>query len=179
MVFLEMEAFSYPFIFPYYYKMRNTITFFHKLAEAGAFISLLCMILSVVIQVFARLFLPSAPNWTEEAARIFFIYMVAFGAGLGIRSDAFVKLDIIRNMIQAKYYIQLQIVICTAIMAFSGFLTYYGWQFTLLGWHEKSPALLVNMTVVFFSMPLMMLSLFLFTLEQLVYLIKIKNNPPA
>ena len=157
--------------------MRNTLSFIHKLAEAGAFISLLCMILSVVIQVFARFFLPSAPNWTEEVARIFFIYMVAFGAGLGIRNDSFVKLDIIRTMIQPKNYMRLQRIICAMVTLFCGFLTYHGWQFTLLGWNERSPALLINMTVVFFSMALMMFSLSLFTLEQFIYLLKVKNNP--
>ena len=42
-------------------------------------LGLIGFIVSVMIQVIARTFLPTAPNWTEEAARYLFIYMVAFG----------------------------------------------------------------------------------------------------
>ena len=39
----------------------------------------------------------SAPAWTEEAARMCFLYVVAFGAGLAVREGAFVKVDVIQR----------------------------------------------------------------------------------
>ena len=50
-------------------------------------IGLVGFIGSVLIQVTARTFLPTAPNWTEEAARFLFIYMVAFGGNAAVITD--------------------------------------------------------------------------------------------
>ena len=44
----------------------------------------LAFCICVLIQIISRNLLPSAPSWTEEAARYTFIYMVAFGCGVAI-----------------------------------------------------------------------------------------------
>ena len=37
----------------------------------GTFLSTLGFVLAILLQIFARLFLATAPSWTEEAARVF------------------------------------------------------------------------------------------------------------
>lgn len=147
--------------------MKKILLLLDGCAKAGTFMSLLGMILAVIIQVVSRLLLPSAPNWTEEVARIFFIYMVAFGAGLGIRTDAFVRLDFLQYYLGARIYRLLQLASTLSIFLFSALMVYYSWQFTILGLSERSPALLISMAFVFFSMELMMVSVMLFSATQL------------
>ena len=152
--------------------MRKLINLFHKIATYGAFMSMLGMIAAVTIQVVARFMLPSAPNWTEEAARIFFIYLVAFGVAIGLRDNAFVKLEILRNYLSEKAQQKLQTIIFTSIFLFSLAMIYYSFLFLQLGFREQSPALEISMGIVFASLPLMMLSIALLSLEQIFLLLQ-------
>lgn len=152
--------------------MRKLINIFHKIATYGAFLSMLGMIAAVTIQVTARFLLPSAPNWTEEAARIFFIYLVAFGVAIGLRDNAFVRLEILRNYLSERAQRRLQMIIFCGIFLFSLVMIYYSFLFLQLGFNEQSPALEISMAVVFASLPLMMISIALLSLEQIFLLQK-------
>ena len=63
-------------------------------------IGLVGFIGSVLIQVTARTFLPTAPNWTEEAARFLFIYMVAFGGNAAVITDEYVGVEMLTEFLQ-------------------------------------------------------------------------------
>ena len=130
-------------------KLKKFIDF---VVEIGVLLSFTGMILTVVIQVFTRFFMYSAPAWTEEVARTFFIYAVAFGAGLAIRDNSYVYLDYFIDKFSAstKYYTQL--VIRVIILLFGILLFYYSMQFVQLGFVETSPALEIKMSLVFSSM---------------------------
>ena len=56
----------------------------------------------VLIQIISRNLLPSAPSWTEEAARYTFIYMVAFGCGVAILKDEFVFVEFLKDALEAR-----------------------------------------------------------------------------
>ena len=123
-----------------------------KIVEAGVIISLTAMILSVVVQIFTRFFMDSAPHWTEEAARIFFIFSVAFGAGLAIRDHSYVLLDYFQNKFNSRTKERIQFTIHGIIMLFGVLILYYSIPFIQLGYLETSPSLQINMSYVFSSM---------------------------
>ena len=64
-----------------------------RLLKIGTVLSTVGILVAVTIQAFCRLCLPSAPAWTEEAARFFFLFSVGFGAPLALRDQAFVRVD--------------------------------------------------------------------------------------
>ncbi|MEM1124879.1 MAG: TRAP transporter small permease subunit, partial [Bacteroidota bacterium] len=68
--------------------------YFTKFLKYGTLISTYGLIGSVLLQIFARFFLTNTPAWTEEASRLFFIYAMAFAAGLALKSDEYVALDL-------------------------------------------------------------------------------------
>lgn len=73
----------------------------------------------VLIQIISRNFLPSAPSWTEEAARYTFIYMVAFGCGVAVLRDEFVFVEFLKDMLEVKGQHRnnkLIRIFCTAVM---------------------------------------------------------------
>lgn len=156
--------------------MIKLINVFHRISSFGAFISMLGMVAAVGIQVVARFLLPSAPAWTEEIARIFFIYLVAFGVGIGIKDNAFVKLELIRNYLSDKTHRKLQVFMLFTILLFSISMFYYSFLFMMVGLHEKSPAIEISMGFVFFSILILMFSAAIFSLEQLLLLSQSKNK---
>ena len=85
-------------------------------------IGLIGFILSVLVQVVARTFLPVAPNWTEEAARFLFIFMVATAGNAAVLSDEYVGVEMLQEMFSAKVQKIFKLVIFAVMLAFSAFV---------------------------------------------------------
>lgn len=154
----------------------NHIRLTYRLFSAGAILGLAAMIIVVAIQIFFRFFTESAPHWTEEAARIFFIYSVAFGTGTAIRRGDFISLNLIQKYLSPRHDKLLQILTDIVVIVFSVIMTIYSLAFTGLGLDERSPALEIPMALVFFSMVIISLSIAIFSLEHLVRLIRGTNT---
>jgi TRAP-type transport system small permease protein len=144
----------------------------YKLFNAGALISLGAMIIIVALQVFTRFFMESTPHWTEEAARMFFIYSVAFGTAIGIKNGDFVKLNLIGKYLSSRNDRLLNIFVDLTTIAFALILILHSIKFVKLGMDELSPALEITMGFVFLSITIIGLSIVFFTLENLFHLIK-------
>lgn len=148
----------------------------YKLLATGALISLASMIIVVGLQIFTRFFLESSPHWTEEAARIFFIYSVAFGTAAGLRNGDFIKLNLIGRYLSPVAERLLQLFTDVIILAFSVILIISSIRFVGLGLDEQSPALEIPMGFIFFSIVIIGLALFIFTLETLYNSLKGNNH---
>ncbi len=132
--------------------MKKYIT---KFLKYGTLISTYGLIASVLLQIFARFFLPKAPAWTEEAARLFFIYAMAFAAGLAIKSKEYVALDLIAERLSPKLKKGLGFLVQALTLLLFGVLAIYALKFVQLGVPESSPSMKISMSVAFFSMFLM------------------------
>jgi TRAP-type transport system small permease protein len=152
------------------------IRLINRLFATGALLSLGSMIIVVGIQVFARFFMESTPHWTEEAARIFFVYSVAFGTGTGIMKGDFVRLDLIGRHLPVRAERSLNLITEITVTIFSLILIFSSLQFLLLGLDEKSPALEISMGFVFFSMVIAGLAILIFTLVNICRIIKGTNQ---
>ena len=153
-------------------KIKKYVDFF---VESGVIISLIGMILSVVIQVFTRFFLESAPHWTEEAARIFFIFAVAFGSGLAIRDHGYVQLDYFLDKFHANTKSRIQVIIHGVILFFGILISFYSINFIHIGSSETSPSLQINMSFVFSSMFILGILVVYYSVIELVVKTKQKN----
>lgn len=138
-----------------------------RLFKTGAVLSLTLMIVVVGIQIFARYFLKTSPAWTEEAARILFIYAVAFGTGTGIRNGDFIRLDLIDKFLPERIKHWLDLMTDIFILIFAGLLFSGSIAFIKLGMDESSPALEISMGFVFISMAVIGLAIIVFTLDHL------------
>ncbi|MGF1586678.1 MAG: TRAP transporter small permease [Bacteroidales bacterium] len=150
----------------------KSIRIIDRLFMAGAVFSLVSMIIVVGVQVFFRFFIESTPHWTEEAARIFFIYSVAFGTGTGIRNGDFISLDLIGRYLSSKKNRLLQIITDVSVILFSIIIGVSSIRFVGYGLDESSPALEISMGIVFFSMVIISLGIAIFTFEHLLRLIR-------
>ncbi len=123
-----------------------------RFLKYGTLISTYCLIACVLLQIFARFFLPNTPPWTEEASRLFFIYAIAFSAGLALKDGAYVHLDVFYEKLNPK----IQRAVLTAVRLLTlilfALMAYYALIFTKNGIIETSPSIPMSMAVSFFSM---------------------------
>ncbi|NNE75472.1 MAG: TRAP transporter small permease, partial [Pricia sp.] len=88
-----------------------------------------------------------------------FIYAMAFAAGLAMKNDYYVHLDMFYNRFPLKLQRFLSKAIPIITFLLFAVMAIYAIQFVLLGIPEKSPSMGFNMGVAFFSMFIMSASI--------------------
>lgn len=136
----------------------------------GALLSTWGLIFTVLLQIFCRFTPIATPSWTEEASRIFFIYAMSFAAGLAMKNDYYVHLDMFYNQFPPRFQRFLVKAIPVITFFLFGVMAIYAIQFIVLGVPEQSPSMGFNMGIAFFSMFIMSVSICYYLL------IKIRNN---
>ena len=115
---------------------------------------------AVSIQIFTRTFMPFTPSWTEEIARYFFIYAVAFAAGPAARANNYVAVDVITSMIPRQFKKLCQVVTNLILVAFSAFfLLYCVPRFAFMKVRFVSTAMEIPMQWVYFALVILFASL--------------------
>lgn len=133
-----------------------------QLCRFGVGFSFLILIVAVLIQVVGRTF-NSSPIWTEELTRYAMLYLVAFGAGLSLRSGDLVNVDVLCDSLRAPWPWRLRLVSAFSTALLSAILILPAWKFVSIGAMQTSPAILVRMDFIHFSIVALLVVLFLFS----------------
>jgi len=139
-----------------------------KILKYGTLVSTLGFIGATGIQIYARFFMDSAPSWTEEAARFFFIYAVSFAAGLAMKDGYYVHFDVFYNKMKERHQIVLKLLVAILTLILFLFLSAYSIYFVQVGIPEHSPSLNVPMAIAFGSMLLMGLGVSFFAFLNII-----------
>lgn len=126
-----------------------------KILKIGTLISTLGLIATVSLQIFARFFLASAPSWTEEASRLFFIYAISFASGIALKNNSYVSLDMFYNLFNQRIKKILDVLIPGLIFLLFGIVMMYSMEFIKNGFVEKSPSMKISMSFAFLSIFIM------------------------
>lgn len=146
-----------------------------KFLKYGTLISTYALIGSVLLQIFARFFLTSTPAWTEEASRLFFIYSTAFAAGLALKSDEYVALDLFYEKLSPSFKKRILVLVQGLTVLLFGAMAISALQFVKLGIPEFSPSMKISMSIAFFSMFLLSISVSYFAYLELKKILKKEN----
>ncbi|MEQ9286322.1 MAG: TRAP transporter small permease subunit [Cyclobacteriaceae bacterium] len=138
-----------------------------KILKAGTLLSTFGFIGSTLIQIYARFFMDSAPSWTEEASRFFFVYAMSFAAGLALKDNYYVYLDVLYAKLKSPARRLVDISVHLTTIALFMVLGIYAIQYVVLGIPEKSPSLGFPMAVAFVSMVVMSLSIVIYAVYEL------------
>ncbi|WP_158293165.1 TRAP transporter small permease [Tamlana fucoidanivorans] len=139
-----------------------------KLLKTGTLLAITLLIATVLLQIFARFFLSSAPPWTEEVSRLFFIYAVTFAAALAFKSNYFIYVDMLYNKVNntVKRILNLIVYLVTLLLFMVLSVTAIG--FVKMGIAEQSPSLGVNMGIAFSSIFLLAVFMCYYLVQKLM-----------
>lgn len=117
------------------------------LCRVGVGLSFAVLIAAVLIQVIGRA-TGSSPVWTEELTRFALLYLIAFGAGLALRTGDLVNVDVICEALPGDLPRRLRYLAAGVTAALALFLLAPAWKFTAIGVMQTSPALGLRMSFV-------------------------------
>ncbi|WP_080755509.1 TRAP transporter small permease [Aeromonas hydrophila] len=113
---------------------------FNLLFKFLSVLSLNLMVLLVFINALMRYFFNSGLPWSEELARICFVYTICFGIVIGVKEKNHLKVDIITNILPVKINRIISIVsncICIGVM---GILFFGAYDLIILTYDQQMPA---------------------------------------
>ncbi|CAM3451623.1 TRAP transporter small permease [Halomonas sp. FME1] len=113
--------------------------------------ALIAIAATVLLQVCSRLFLPFSIAWTEELSRYLFIYMVALSAGVVLRQNRNISVELFHHMLGPRAKAGFQALIYLMVGLFAFLVLPYAWQYAQNGVWQTSPTLRVPMLYIFFS----------------------------
>ena len=151
-------------------------SFIKKYNTFMSYVGLLCLagfIISVLVQVISRTFLPKTPSWTEELARYLFIYMVAFGSSVAVHKKEFVAVDLIIDFLPKIIRKLIELVINIVLLLFVTFVLLKSvLSFAILEYRMVSTAMQVPMQYIYFSMIILFGLLILSFVMEILYQVK-------
>ncbi|WP_410218820.1 TRAP transporter small permease [Paracoccus sp. (in: a-proteobacteria)] len=119
---------------------------------------------SVLLQVFSRTFLSTAPVWTEELTRFCLIFMGALGAGLALRSGDMVNVDLLCESMPGRIPSILRLLSAVITAGFALALLPAAWDYTMIGSRQTAPSLGWRMDFIHASMIVLFVALGLWAL---------------
>lgn len=147
--------------------------FIKKYNTFMSYVGVLCLagfIISVLMQVVSRTFLPKTPSWTEELARYLFIYMVAWGCSVAVHKKEFVAVDLLIDFLPHIVKEIIEFIISVVLFGFSVFvLTQSVLGFAILDYRMVSTAMQIPMQYIYFSMILLYILLIVSYGLEIVY----------
>lgn len=143
-----------------------------RFLKYGTIISTYLLVASVLLQIYARFFMDNTPAWTEEASRLFFIYTMSFAAGLALKNNYYVYLELFYDKMNLRNQRVLKVLIYVGIVLLFTLMSYASFKFVQLGIPEKSPSMKISMSIAFFSMFIMAASICYFAIIDILKIFK-------
>lgn len=157
--------------------MKKFVKYYNDFMSCLGVVFLAGFIISVLVQVFSRTFLPKTPPWTEEAARYLFIYMVACGCSVAVHKKEFVGVDFVTSLLPSSVTNVLNGLIQVVLLAFSIFVLYNSvLKFAIIKYRMVSTAMQIPMQYVYISMILLFGLLILSFLIEIILLLFYKEK---
>ena len=148
--------------------MKKPFNLFTRIIEFCVIVTFLGLVAVVLLQVYARLFLPRSPHWTEEASRFLFAYTVSFAAGLAVKEKAYVNVDVFTSLLPEMLKQWLEVLLDLLVAAFMAVVFYYSLKNLGIGRMRTSPSLTIPMHYIFASMSVMSGSIVLYSLAEVI-----------
>jgi len=137
------------------------------------------LVVPVTLQILSR-FTGLIPSyiWTEELARVMFIWMVMIGAMIGVREGTHFEVDVLPKLgVRADALVR--IVSHVFVLVFALVFIWWGIAFTHFGWDQLSEIAELPMWMIFIAWPVAGLTWLLFIGESFVANLRILRKSVA
>jgi TRAP-type C4-dicarboxylate transport system permease small subunit len=109
---------------------------------------------AVFLQVVARYVFNRPPAWTEELARYCQVWLVLLSSSLCIRKGSHLAVDYLGPALKSSARKALDVVTGVLITVYAAVVSIWGIRLMVVGFYQVSPAMQVNMGVVYAVFPL-------------------------
>lgn len=131
-------------------------------------LSVAILVFPVTLQIFSR-FTDLLPHyiWTEEMARLLFVWMIMIGAMVGVRESTHFVVDVFPST-TGRFSAALNLFASVAVLVFALVFTWFGIEFTRFGWNRTSELAELPLWMIHIAWPITGVTWLVFLGEQFV-----------
>ena len=129
----------------------NLFSKLNKISEIAVMIFMIAISVITFVQVVFRYVFNNSLFWSEEVGRYLLVWITFLGAAIGVNKGAHIGIDFIYSKIPDRYKVLFNFFINITGMIFGFLMLYYGTKLSYFVRMQKSSALLIPMSVPYFS----------------------------
>ncbi|MBO6510563.1 MAG: TRAP transporter small permease [Roseibium sp.] len=137
-------------------------------AKASVIVISVVMIVVTLAQVVFRYVIAAPLPWSEELARYCFVWIVFLGGAIGLSRGIHLGVDLFVNMLPEPLRRGLDALTCVLIAGFAVTVIYASFPVLNMNMFQRSPALGIQMTWIYASIPISMGLIFLICAERML-----------
>lgn len=111
------------------------------------------MVGSMIWQVVGRYVFSHAPGWSEELARFLMLWITMLGAAAALRGGGHLAVTVLADALAPRLLSVLLALRDAVMVAASGLLAWYGWEFAVLNGAQESAAMEIPMSIPYAALP--------------------------
>lgn len=120
------------------------------------------------LQVLGRFVFKIPIVWTEELARICFVWLTFIGAAIAVREGTHLNLDMLISQLSGKLAFILHMLILIVTLIVSVILTFAGSNYVIRNTGKTAVTMPIPSNVVYIAAPIAGIIIFWFTVEQII-----------
>lgn len=140
-------------------------TYMLAVGRSIAWVLVLLMVASILLQVFFRYVLNDALPWPEEVARALMIWMMGLVAASGYRWGAFVAIDMASDLLPTLLHRILKLLLLLLAMVVLAQLFYLAIEFFQRGFRTRAASFHLSRAWIYLAMPVCFGSMLLVNIE--------------
>ncbi|KAB8126036.1 TRAP transporter small permease [Gracilibacillus oryzae] len=111
------------------------------------------MVLVILYQIFTRTFLSFTPAWSEELARVLFVWISLFGIAYGFKEKLHISVGLLVKKFNEKTQNLIEFLTKLLIISFGVVLIYFGTEFMLLMNYSSLAGLGISSSYLYAAIP--------------------------
>ncbi len=135
--------------------MQKLAAAYNKLEENLLYLSLICTVTVIFIQVVMRYVFSNSLSWSEELARYVFIWQTWIGASYAVRRGRHLRIEVLSELLRGRAKVVLELVVLALWIFFGAVLFTKGYQMvSMIGRrHQISAAMGIPMAIPYAAIP--------------------------
>lgn len=125
------------------------------------------MVSTILLQIFTRTFLPMSLSWTEELARLSFVWFCLLGSVITFTQKMHLGVEYFYQKFNLTFKKITDCLIYIIIALFAAILFYYGILLVLNGWNQLTPVLRISRSYFYMPVPITGALFFIYSLYTL------------
>lgn len=146
-------------------KIRKTL---NRITEVFTISLVVVLVILVAAQVFWRYVLSNSLSWSEELARILFIWIIFLGTEITLRRRGHIAIDSLLQSLKDTPRLILNLIIDLFIVVFAVIVLISGIELMELSWKQPSPALQISKSWIYLAVPLSMVLILINTFYKII-----------
>lgn len=147
--------------------MKKLTEWLSRIITLILLVSMCVLVVVTFLQVFCRFVIKVPVSWSEEVARISFVWLILMGAAVCVRENSHLSLEIVTSLLSDRARSNMKIFVSTAICLVSLVVLTAGTSYVLRSVGKTTVTMPIPANCVYIAAPISAILMIIFSVENI------------